>query len=134
MEQHYLSTEIHSEIVIFDGACGACTAFVGEQKDFFERYGFIVVPLQEKWVQELTGLNEEVLNQSIHVYTSDKKILRGIDFFQYVVSKIWWLAPLSMLLKISFLKPFFEGIYNFIASRRRKISKICGLESRAQYK
>lgn len=123
-----------SGLVIFDGSCGICSAYIGEKRVFFEKYGFSVAPLQEEWVRELTKLNEESLMSAIHLYTSNGSILKGIDFFEYLSNKIWWLYPIALLLKINFLKPLFASLYNSIANQRRKLSKLCGLEKRAIYK
>ena len=92
-------------IVIFDGYCGACSTFIGRKKKFFEKHGFTVAPLQEAWVQELTGLDESTLTQAIHLRTTQGEILRGIDFFQYFAGKVWWLSPVSFLLRIKVLRP-----------------------------
>ncbi len=123
-----------SGLVIFDGSCGACSAFIGGKKEFFEKYGFSVVPLQEPWVKEISNLNEETLLQAIHLYTPEGEIVRGADFFQRVASKVWWLAPVNLLLHVPILKRFFAVIYDEVARRRRLISRLCGLQSRALYK
>lgn len=123
-----------SGLVIFDGFCGACSAFIGEKKAFFQKYGFTVAPLQEEWVRDISGLNEETLLQAIHLYKPNGDVVKGIDFFRNVTSKVWWLTPVNFLLSISFLKPLCTLIYDAIAKRRRNISKICGLQSKAIYK
>ena len=121
-------------IIIFDGSCGACSFLIGERKRFFERRGFGVVPLQEQWVRDLTGLSEEVLQQSIHLYTPNGEIYKGVDIFARVTGRIWWLVPVSLLLRVPFLKPVYNKAYNYFANRRQRFSKACGLESRAMYK
>jgi len=123
-----------SGVVIFDGSCGACSAFIGEKKAFFEKYGFTVAPLQEGWVTQLTGLTEETLLKAIRLYTPEGRVFSSVDFFQCVAQKVWWLAPLALLLRISCLRPFFVWVYDRIAQRRARISKLCGLQSRALYK
>jgi predicted DCC family thiol-disulfide oxidoreductase YuxK len=123
-----------SGLVIFDGSCGACSAFIGENKTFFEKHGFSVAPLQEAWVRDVAGLSEETLLQAIHLYKPDGDVVKGIDIFQHVASKVWWLRPLNLLLSIPILKPLFALIYNTIAQRRRSISRFCGLQSKAIYK
>jgi predicted DCC family thiol-disulfide oxidoreductase YuxK len=123
-----------SGLVIFDGSCGACSVFIGEKRDLFKRYGFTVAPLQERWVRDISGLDEETLLQAIHLYKPNGDVVKGIDFFQYIASKIWWLAPINFLLSISFLKPAFRLIYDAVARRRRNISRVCGLQSKAIYK
>ena len=122
-----------SGLVIFDGSCGACSAFIGEKEAFFEKYGFSVAPLQDPWVQEIVNLNEETLLQAIHLYTPEGEIVRGIDFFQRGAGKIWWLTPLNLLLQVPILKRVFAVIYDAVAKRRRRISQLCGLQSRARY-
>ena len=121
-------------LIIFDGSCGACSTFVGGKKYFFERYGFTVSPLQEDWISELTKLDENTLLQSIHLYTPDGKILRGADFFYYFAGKVWWLKPINLLLRITICKRMFARFYEYIAKRRQRISRVCGLQSKAIYK
>ena len=104
------------------------------RKEFFERHGFTVAPFQKEWVREVTGLDESTLSQAIHVQTRHGDVLRGVDFFQYFASKVWWLKPVSLLLGINVLKPVFAQLYDGIAKRRRKISTFCGLQSKAFYK
>ena len=121
-------------LVIFDGSCGACSTFIGEKKEFFKKYGFSVAPLQEQWVKDISKQSEEDLQKAIHLYTENGEIVKGVDFFQRVASKVWWLMPINLLLRISFLKPLFTFIYNEVAKRRQKISQFCGLQTRAIYK
>ena len=116
-----------SGLVIFDGSCGTCSAFIGAKSALFERYGFSVAPLQEPSVQEISNLSEETLLQAIHLYAPDGEIVRGIDVFQRVASTVWWLTPIGVLLRIPTLKPLLAFIYDAVARRRRKISKVCGL-------
>ena len=104
---------------------------MGEKKVFFEKYGFSVAPLQEEGVRELTKLDEESLMSGIHLYAPNGEILRGIDFFHYFANKVWWLYPFYLLLGIRPLRPLFSNLYEAIASHRRSISKVCGLEKRA---
>jgi predicted DCC family thiol-disulfide oxidoreductase YuxK len=121
-------------VIIFDGSCGACSALIGEKKAFFEKFGFTTAPLQEQWIKELTGLDETVLLEALHLYTSKGDILKAVDAFAFIAGKIWWLSPFALLLKIKLFKPLSAKIYNFIAQRRRKLTKICRLDSRALYK
>lgn len=117
-------------LLIFDGSCGACSAFIGERRRFFEKYGFTVAPLQESWVSRATGIDESALAEAIHLVTPAGDVYRGVDVFQRVSQRIWWLLPLSGMLRIKPLRPLFVWGYDFIARRRRGISRICGLESR----
>ena len=121
-------------VIIFDGACGACSAIIGEHRLFYEKHGFSVVPLQEAWIRQLSGLSQEALTQSIHLYTVEGKIFRGIDFYGYLLSKMWWGKPFALLLRAALLRPIFERIYEAVAKRRKRFSKLCGLESRALYR
>lgn len=122
-----------SGLIIYDGACGACSLFVGERKSFFEKHGFSVAPLQAEHIPSLTGLDEATLLQSIHLLSAEGEILRGADFFHYVAGKVWWLAPIHLVLKIPAIKKMFAKLYDFIAQRRRNIAKVCGYQSRAKY-
>src|SRR5262245_4596234 len=104
-------------IIIFDGSCGACSTFVGRKKAFFEKHGFTVAPFQDEWVRKVAGLDESALSQAIHLRTSHGEVLRGVDFVQYLTGKVWWLAPVHLLLRIQILKPLFVKLYDFIAKR-----------------
>lgn len=135
MDNHQTENKIGKHgLIIFDGSCGACSTFIGEKKEFFEKYGFTVAPLQEQWVKDFSKLDEETLLQAIHLYTPNGEIVKGVDFFQRVASKVWWLKPFDLLFRVSFLKPIFTFLYHEVAKRRRKISQVCGLQSRAIYK
>lgn len=123
-----------SSLIVYDGACGACTAFVGERAAFFRRYGFEVAPLQEAWVQEALGLDASTLAEAIHVKLPSGEILRGIDFVIEVAKRVWWLKPMGLLLSVGWVKPIGARVYDAIARRRRRISTVCGLQSRARYK
>jgi len=122
-----------SGLIIYDGSCGACTYYIGEKRSFFERYGFSMAPLQEEWISELTGLDETTLLKAIHLLTPDGTILQGADFFDYLSGRVWWLAPIHALLRITPIKKIFTRLYNFVAKRRKKISQVCQLQSRAKY-
>lgn len=104
-------------LIIFDGSCGACSAYIAERKRFFEKHGFSVAPLQESWVSRVTGIDELTLAEAIHLVTPAGDVYRGIDVFQRVSERIWWLVPLSSMLRIKPLRPFFLGGYDFLSRR-----------------
>jgi len=121
-------------LIIFDGSCGACSTFIGRRHRFFERYGFKVAPLQEGWISEITSLDESTLLQSIHLLTPDGEVLRGVDFFRNVAGKVWWLKPINLLLGVALFRRIFTNLYDFVAKRRNRISRVCRLESNASYR
>jgi hypothetical protein len=123
-----------SGLIIYDGSCGACSKFIGERNVFFEKYGFTVTPLQNEWVSELTGIDQETLMKSIHLLLPDGKILQGADFFGYLSGKVWWLTPLHAILKIALVKRIFNRFYGYVARRRKKISAICQLKAETKYR
>lgn len=117
-----------SGLIIFDGSCGVCSTFIGRNRKFFERYGFSVVPLQEPWAKETTGLTEEDLLKAIHLFTKDGEVLRGIDFIERLARKVWWMFPIYWLMKIKFFKDCLGWLYVKFANNRQQISKVCGLK------
>jgi len=121
-------------LFIFDGSCGACSTFIGRRREFFKRHGFAVAPLQDSRVQELVGVDEATLNEAIHLRTKEGALLKGLDSFLYFAGTVWWLAPVGFLAGTWPIKPIFAKVYDFIAKRRRKISAMCGLQSKALYK
>lgn len=118
-----------SGLIIFDGSCGVCSTFIGRRAEFFKRHGFSIVPLQEPWIRELTGLEECDLLQAIHLYTKDGEVLKGIDFIEKLASKVWWMYPIYLLMQIRVLKSIFAWLYAKFADNRQQISKICKLKS-----
>lgn len=121
-------------LIVFDGSCGVCSSFVGDRASFFERYGFRVVPLQERWAQEAMGLDERTLSEAIHLRLPNGRVVRGIDFFLEVARRVWWLKPFGFAFGIPIVKPIAARVYAAVAKRRRSISSLCGLQSRARYK
>lgn len=122
-----------SGLIIYDGGCGVCSSLIAERKAFFSRYGFTIAPLQEKWTQEVSSLQESILGQAIHLVLPNGTMVRGVDFVRHVCAKVWWLIPLSWILALPGFKQVADTTYRFIANRRGAISRTCGLQSRAQY-
>ena len=84
-------------------------------------------------MRKFVDLDEATLSEAIHLYTKDGQLLRGVDFVRYLTGEVGWMIPARLLLRIKILKPLFEKIYEFIANRRRRISTVSGLQSRALY-
>ena len=121
-------------LIIFDGSCGTCSALVGENEAFFERYGFTVSPLQADGITQITGLDTTTLMRSIHLYTPEGAIFAEADFLLHLGSRIWWARPFAWIFSIPPMTPLLRVVYRFVARRRKKISTICGLQSKAIYK
>ena len=117
-------------VVIFDGSCGVCSIAIGSHKGFFERYGFTVAALQEDWIGKVVEVNQTTLLQGIHLYSPTGETFCGIDVFQQVSSKVWWLVPLALLLRVPVLKSVLSRLYCAVAARRKTISRVCGLQKR----
>ena len=114
-------------IIFYDGSCGACCHFIGNNSRLLSACGFSSAALQEEWVAESTGIPLETLLTDIHLITPDEGVYRGADAYRYIFKKVWWLKPLYALTSLPLLRTFFDYSYKFIADRRRLISKICGL-------
>jgi len=116
-------------LIIFDGRCGVCATLIGRRVMFFKRHGFTIAPFQEKWVQEVTGLTVDRLEQAIHLYRSESEVYRGIEFIQRLAEKIWWLSPLRIALAITPMYWLCEKLYCVVATRRMLISRVCKLSA-----
>ncbi len=121
-------------LIIFDGSCGACSVFVGEHKEFFKRYGFTVAALQSAGIAQLTGRGREELMRSIHLYTPDGKIYSEDDFLINIGSRIWWTWAFAWIASLHPFRTVLRIAYRYIATRRRSISRICGLQSKAYFR
>jgi predicted DCC family thiol-disulfide oxidoreductase YuxK len=112
--------------IIYDGSCGVCSATVGKRYAFFERYGFAVLPLQTEGLTAWVGETETVLMTAIHLKTSDGRLLKGPECVIEVASKIWWMWPFYITMKIPLCKKLLGWAYAQVAKRRQKISGVCG--------
>lgn len=120
-------------VIFYDGSCGACSHFVGRKQKLLSAWGFSSVALQEEWVKDATGVSSEILLTDMHLLANDGKLYRGADAYRYVFKKVWWLTPLYVLTSLPLLRSVFDGLYRVVADRRRQISKVCGLRSKARF-
>jgi predicted DCC family thiol-disulfide oxidoreductase YuxK len=124
--------------ILYDGMCGACTYFVGEKADYFNKLGYETLPLQEisekqSWIKDHFSITESDLYQEIHLVTANKRLLKGADVYREITRSCCLLYPFYIASKLPVLRCIYDSAYREISKRRMKISQVCNLERYARY-
>jgi len=114
--------------VLYDGACGFCSAWVPRLGPILEKRGFASVPLQEPWVSERVQLSEEELMRDLQLLLPDGALRSGSDAYRYVMRRIWWAWPLWLVSLLPGARWLFDRSYRAFADRRYRISAACSIE------
>jgi len=115
-------------VIFFDAQCGMCSASVRRWERFLTTRGFEVKPMQTPEAEQQLGLSPGQLPGEMKLLTPAGTIIGGVDVFAYVTRFIWWAYPLHLLLVIAPTRALADGLYRWIAPRRRWISQALGLE------
>jgi predicted DCC family thiol-disulfide oxidoreductase YuxK len=117
--------------ILYDGACGVCSHWVPKWSAILSRRGLGVAPLQSSWVQERTGLGQDLLLRDIQLLHRDGGIVSGADVYRYVMRRIWWTYPLYLLSVAPGLRSAFDWGYRTFARHRMQLSASCRIRPRA---
>jgi predicted DCC family thiol-disulfide oxidoreductase YuxK len=113
--------------VLYDEACGICSRWVPRWRAPLARLGIEVAPLQSSWVEERTGLPQNVLLKDLRLLHDDGRLTSGADVYRYIMRRIWWTYPLYLLSVTPGLRRAFDWAYRTFAQHRMRISASCGL-------
>jgi predicted DCC family thiol-disulfide oxidoreductase YuxK len=113
--------------VLYDGACGICSRWVPRWSATLAHLGIEVAPLQSSWVEERTGLPQNVLLKDLRLLHDDGRLTSGADVYRYIMRQIWWAYPLYLLSVTPGLRRVFDWAYRTFAQHRMQISASCGL-------
>jgi len=113
--------------VLYDGACGFCSKWVIYWEETLKKIGFEIAPLQEPWVQERLHMAPEKISEDLRLLLEDDTLISGADVYLYVMKKIWWSWPFSILFRLPGLYWIFCKCYKIFNRNRFFISKTCGL-------
>lgn len=115
--------------VLFDAGCGFCSTWVPFWAPTLARLGLGVAPLQAPWVAERIGMAPDSLLADIRLLFDDGSQLAGADVYRYVMRRIWWTVPLSLLASSPGMRQLFDWAYRVFARHRIRISNACGVRA-----
>ena len=113
--------------LLYDGACGFCSAAVKRVTNIITRRGFHPLPLQTPWIAQRTGLSDEELLKDMRLLLNDGRLYSGADAYLYVMRRIWWTLPFALLFTLPGLHWLFARTYRYVADNRSRISTACAL-------
>ena len=114
--------------VLFDGGCGACSKWVPYWGPTLAKLGIGTRPLQDPWVAERTGMDEESLVSDIRLIFADGRHLVGAEVYRWVMRRLWWAWPIFVLSLVPGFRQLFDASYRAFVRNRLKVSEACGWE------
>lgn len=113
--------------VFYDRDCKVCRRAVWVTGCFLGRRNVNFVPLQKDWVRKLFGLTADTVLQEMKLLTVDRRKLGGADAVLYLASRVAWMKPIVVALKLPFLRTWVHRTYRWVASRRYCLEGGCVL-------
>ena len=111
--------------VLYDSSCGFCSSWVPRWHDVLGRRGFAIATLQEPWVGEWLQMSEDELLTDVRLLLTSGHHFKGADVYRYVMKRIWWARPLSVLMSLPGLRWVTDQAYRRFADNRYWISRTC---------
>ena len=116
--------------VLYDNTCGFCSSWVPRWQHVLARHSFGVTALQEPWVDHWLQMPEEELLTDVRLLLPSGHHLKGADVYRYVMRRIWWAMPLSLLMSAPGLRWVVDQSYRRFADNRYLISRTCHMPVR----
>lgn len=111
--------------LLYDGACGFCTATAHRVQKLIARRGYVILPLQTPWVRERLGLRDgEPLSEMV-VLLRDGRRFGGADAVVHLAGHFWWSLPLTALARLPGARRLLRRAYTAIAARRGCLGGAC---------
>jgi predicted DCC family thiol-disulfide oxidoreductase YuxK len=117
--------------VLYDGDCGLCSRWARKAEGILAALDLAIAPLQDRWVEERTGLARDVLLTDLRLLQTDGNIISGADVYRYVMRRIWWAFPLYLVSVTPGFRAVFDWSYRRFAQHRMRISASCGMPAKA---
>ncbi len=111
--------------ILYDGACGFCSRWVGFWGPTLRRHGFQVAALQEPSVAERLGMDPSQLLADIRLLTPDGTMVSGANVYLYVARRIWWMTPFWAIFSLPGLNRLLHLGYRWFARNRYCVSGAC---------
>lgn len=117
--------------VFYDKECPLCvrTKITIDHLDFFNRIEFKTVQFDAIENEYLKNFDKEELLNNIYSVNKEGKVYKGLDTYIQITSKIWYLIPLSFLLRMPGIYHLASEIYSYVAVNRtleRCTDESCG--------
>lgn len=119
-------SEFEKPILIFDQECSLCVRFK-QALDFLDKEERVKkVPLQDDWIYEqVPALNREDCEETIHLVTPEKAILKGTEVIEYLISFYPGVKKFSWLVENESAKKAANIFYDKVNEIRKKIKEDC---------
>lgn len=114
--------------IFYDATCGLCTASYLRFGPMTERRGFKWIPLQDRRVQDLLGLENGELPGEMKLLTRQGRMLGGADAVLFVARHIWWGWPAWLASHLPGVRPILRAVYRWVARNRHRVSDACGFD------
>jgi predicted DCC family thiol-disulfide oxidoreductase YuxK len=113
--------------LFYDAQCGLCQSGVSRGGRFFQRHGFLSVPLQTPGLAPSLGISESELRREMKLQLATGRLLGGVDAWSALLRSVWWLWPAGAALHIPGIHGLAAVVYRWIAAHRYQISRQCRL-------
>lgn len=106
--------------VYYDSECPLCvrTKITVNHLDFFNRINFKTVQFDASENESLKHVSEKELLDNIHSVNNRGKVYKALDTYIQITSNIWYLKPLSLILRLPGIYHLATKVYNYVAVNR----------------
>lgn len=107
----------------YDRNCPLClrTVIILSHFDWFNKISFKTVQLDASSDIQISSIDEDILLDDIHSVNLKGEIFSGIDTYIECLTRIWFLSPLALLLRISGVNYLAKRVYSYIAKNRNTV-------------
>ncbi len=114
--------------ILYDAGCGICSRAVPSWARSLAKAGFGTRPLQDPWVRERLGLDDEALVRDIRLLFADGRHVAGADVYREVFRRRAHTYPLFLLSVVPGVRQLVDLSYRAFARHRHEVSRACGIE------
>src|SRR2546423_2106316 len=104
--------------IFYDRDCSFCRELALRFENVFAERGFCFEPLQEDWVLRRLNLTREEALEEMRVLTADGAVFGGAEAVVFLAGKIWWMAPLTLLVRFPTVYRLLDRLYRWVAAHR----------------
>lgn len=109
--------------IFFDGNCIVCDLEISHYKRKYPSLFEIIDISNESFDASVFGLDREAVNYHMHVRTPEGKVLKGVEAFAHIWSRIPHLGWASRLVLSRPMKPIATLGYEIFARNRKYLPK-----------
>ncbi len=109
---------VFAGLVFYDGRCTICRRGARFWGQTLKRRGFVLTPLQRRWVGEKLKLERAELMVQVWLLRPDGELLGGADAVLAIAERVWWARPLVWASRVRGAMPVLRRMYGVIARNR----------------